>query len=51
MKKTIFHRDGTVSYWSVYNQVYIRRASTVPDNELAAMSGKERARVIRHLGL
>lgn len=47
--KTIFHRDGTVTYWSVYQQVWVKRASRVPDHELAAMSPKERERVIKHL--
>lgn len=48
--KTTYHRDGTVTYWSVYNQVWARRASSVPNKELAAMSGDERERVQRHLG-
>lgn len=48
--KTTYHRDGTVTYWSVYNQVWVRRASSVPNKELAAMSGNERERVQRHLG-
>lgn len=47
--KTTYHRDGTVTYWSVYYQVWVRRASIVSDRELAAMSGDERERVQRHL--
>jgi hypothetical protein len=50
-KTTTCHRDGTVSYWSVYNQQYIERAAMVPDRELAAMDSAERDRVMRHLGL
>lgn len=46
--KTTFHFDGTVSYWSVYGQCWIRRAQSVPDRELAAMAPSERERVRRH---
>lgn len=48
--KTTLHRDRTVTYWSVYNQVWCRTMRP-PDRELAAMSEKVRARVKRHLGL
>lgn len=48
--KTTYHRDGTVTYWSVYDQVWIKRAVDVPDQELAAMSSEEREKVQRHLG-
>jgi hypothetical protein len=51
MKKVILHRDGMVSYWSVYRQVRVARASYVSDEELAAMGARDRERVIRHLGL
>ena len=44
------HRDGTVSYWSVYEQQWRVRVHGVPDRELAAMSAEERERVMRHLG-
>jgi hypothetical protein len=47
--KPTMHRDATVTYWSVYGQVWVRRASSVPDRELAAMGDDERARVMRHL--
>lgn len=47
--KTTYHRDGTVTYWSVYNQQWVRHASTVPDAELAAMGSDERDKVLRHL--
>lgn len=46
---TKFHRDGSVTYWSVYEQVWKERVFFVPDNELAAMPGQERERVIRHI--
>lgn len=45
------HRDGTVTYWSVYQQVWIEQAHTIPDDELAAMSAPTRNQVISHLGL
>ena len=48
--KTTYHKDGTVTYWSVFQQQWIRHADSVPDQELAAMSAAERARVLKHLG-
>ena len=45
------HRDGTVTYWSVYRQVWVRRASAIPADELAAMDYMERSRVGGHLGM
>ena len=43
-----YHRDGTVSYWSVYQQVWVRRpADDIPDRELAAMTERQRCRVAR----
>ena len=47
--KIILHKDGTVSYWSVYLQSRISHAWKVPDRELAAMNEDERARAVRHL--
>lgn len=47
--KTSYHRDGTVTYWSVYSQTW-QRSSRVSDAELAAMSHDERERVLRHTG-
>ena len=44
-----FHRDGTVTYWSVYLQQWVR-SSSMSDEEIAAQ-GDDRARIIRHLGL
>lgn len=46
---TKFHRDGTLTYWSVYEQIWRERVERIPDQELAAMSGPERDRVRRHL--
>lgn len=39
----------TYTYWSVYRQLWVRRADSVPDEDLAAMSRKERERTKRHL--
>lgn len=39
-----FHRDGTVTYWSVYQQLWRRHQFTVPAAELAAWSAAERSR-------
>ena len=49
--KTIYHRDGTITYWSVYRQAWIDRATEISDRELAAMGSIERERVIRHLDI
>lgn len=43
------HKDGTVTYWSVYRQSWVRRARSVPDQEYAAMSEPERRQVDAHL--
>jgi len=45
--KPKFHRDGSVTYWSVYDQAW-RRSRSVPDRELAAMPETERNRVVKH---
>lgn len=40
------HRDGTVSYWSVYQQLWVRTMSSlVPDTELAAMGDGRRHKI------
>ena len=51
MKKTTNHRDGTVTYWSVYQQQWVRHTDSVPDQEFAAMNEGERNRTMRHLGV
>jgi len=48
MKRPICHKDGTVSYWSVYFQLGVSRSRFLPDCELVAMSARDRARVIKH---
>ena len=43
-----YHRDGTVSYWSVQDQQWRRLpAGEIPDEDLASMSDRERARIAR----
>jgi hypothetical protein len=42
------HDDGTVEYWSVYSQRWLR-AGSVPDRELAAMDAEERQEIIAFL--
>jgi hypothetical protein len=49
MYRTVYHRDGSVTYWSVHQQRWMRRAHYVPDADLAAMSERERQRVLRNL--
>jgi len=45
------HRDGTVTFWSVFRQTWICRTDSISDAELAAMGERERERVMRHLGI
>ena len=45
--KVTLHRDGTCTYWSVYNQCWTTEpARQIPDRELAAMAPEARARVL-----
>ena len=48
--RPVCHRDGTVTYWSVYNRYWVKRAKNIPDREMAAMSSQERDRVKKHMG-
>ena len=45
--KTTYHRDGTVTFWSVYRQQWVRSGS-LSDRELSSLSESELARVLRH---
>lgn len=46
--KNTYHRDGTVTFWSCYQQVWTRcDAARIDHAELAAMSDTERARIAR----
>lgn len=45
---TKFHRDGTVTLWSVQCQSW-QRLSNVSEETLATLSAAERERVVRHL--
>jgi hypothetical protein len=49
--RIVLHRDGTVDYFSVYEQVWRRHQDCISDRELAAMSDRERIRVRVHLSL
>jgi len=46
--KTVYHRDGTLTYWSVYQQSWCVHVVRIPDQELAAMNDTERSRILRH---
>lgn len=46
----VLHRDGTVTFWSVYSQRWIRRTTVVSDREYAAMGDTDRHRITAHLG-
>jgi hypothetical protein len=49
--KTKYHRDGSVTIWSVYEQVWRRCRSDneIGDHEYAAMSEQERQKVSAHI--
>lgn len=49
--RPVLHRDGTATYWSVYQQRWVRRASSVPVEELLAMGFALACRVSSHLDL
>lgn len=44
--ETVIHRDGTISYWSVYRQVRREHVTTIPDEDLAALPTREREKII-----
>ena len=48
-KDLICNRDGTVTYWSVYQREWILRVRNIPNEELMAMSPDNRERVLYHL--
>ena len=47
MHKISYHRDGTVTYFSVYRQTWERKGF-MPAHELAALSPADRKRVSAH---
>jgi hypothetical protein len=50
-KSLVCRPDGTVTYWSALLQEWVRRATSIPEKDLAAMSPAERARALYHLTL
>lgn len=48
MNQVSFHQDGSVSYWSVFRQQWVRNHD-VSDADLAAMSPSMRAKTMKHL--
>jgi hypothetical protein len=47
--KVTYHKDGSVTFWSVFGQVW-ERSSRLEARELAAMDSGQRERVLRHTG-
>ncbi len=48
--KSTYHRDGTISYWSTYQQVWVRCLGvSISDEDFASMSPPERDKTIRHI--
>lgn len=44
------HRDGTISYWSYFQQTWVERAFYVPLEEVQMMDPYDRRRIEKHLG-
>jgi len=51
MKKTIYHSNMKVSYWSVCRNAYVQFAAYVPKSDLVVMPETERNRIVKHLRL
>ena len=47
--RTTYHRDRTVTYWSVHAQRWIRRTSHVARVDWPTFDARERERIARHL--
>jgi hypothetical protein len=48
---SVFHRDGSVTFWNVYTQTWQRRDfDRIPDEILATLPWNERGRILRKLG-
>lgn len=46
--RTKFHKDGTITFWNVYEQQWNRtKASRISDQNLASMSSRDRERLAR----
>jgi hypothetical protein len=43
------HKDGSITYWSVHRQQWVRRSRGVDFADLVAMPEKLRLRVQRHI--
>ena len=48
MDKITLHRDGSITFWSVFNICWTRTLR-VSDRELAAMPERDRKRVLRQM--
>lgn len=46
--RTTFHKDGTMTYWSVYSQTW-RRSYGISNDDLRAMSPQMQAKVSAHM--
>jgi hypothetical protein len=45
-----FHKDGTVSFWCVYNQIWKRmKMDQIPPQNLASFSFEERSKIVNKL--
>ena len=46
---TRVHRGGSVTYWSVYRQTWVRTHVMPPDQEMAALGERDRRRIEKHI--
>jgi len=46
--RTTFHRDGTITFWDIFQQTWRRLAAAdISDHILASMPARERKRIDR----
>ena len=46
--RTIYHKDGTVTFWNVFQQCKMRiKACNISDQTLSSLSEKESNRIIK----
>ncbi len=45
------HRDGTISYWSRHQSMWVERSIYVPQEEIERMEPRDQKRVRNHMGL
>lgn len=48
--QTTIHKDGTVSFWCIYNKIWMRlKMHEIPTKNLASFSSKDRMNIVEKL--